>query len=72
MATYLMLAGLAQNFRVAERDGDKLRGMLRDAMEDGKVIEIRTEMGDDPTNLPVITVNGAALGWFTVLTDDTL
>ncbi len=67
MAAYLMLAGLAQNFRIAERKASEIQDTVRAAMEDGTVVDVPIEMGDDPTTLPTLTVNGSALAWFTVV-----
>jgi hypothetical protein len=70
MAAYLLLAGFPQNFRIAERNADMIRTSIRQAMEEATIAEVPIEMGNDPTNLPMLTVNGAALAWFTVVYAD--
>lgn len=67
MAAFLMLPGLDGNFRIPETSADDIRDTLRKAMEDGTVVEIQTEMGDNPLDQPAVTVNGAALPWFSVI-----
>ncbi|MDQ3933195.1 MAG: hypothetical protein M3340_01035 [Actinomycetota bacterium] len=70
MPAHLFLPGLQGNFRVPEREADEIRRKLREAMEAGELVEIETELGDNPLTRPVVTVNGAGLAWFTVIVMD--
>jgi hypothetical protein len=47
-ASLLMLAGVAQNFRVPEHEAPSIRDGLRDAVENGKVVELQTEAARHP------------------------
>jgi len=44
-----------------------LRRQLAEAIQKGVTIDIQVEMGDNPLDTPSVTVNGAALQWFSVI-----
>lgn len=46
---------------------EEVRQRIRAAMAEGAVIDLEYEMGDDPRNVAVVTLNGAALAFASVV-----
>lgn len=68
MPAYLVISGTDKNYRLPGGvDPDEVRRGLRNAMENGRVIDVDYQMGNDPLHLSTLTINGSAVGFVTVV-----
>jgi len=56
------------NFRIPSgTPAQTIRDQLRHAVESGSILDVVYEMGDNPLDRQVVTVNGKALQFFSVV-----
>ncbi len=67
MAAFLFLPGLQGNFRLRHGTAESTRDAIEEAIDTGSTVTFEVEMGDNPLDTPSVTVNGAALPWFSVI-----